>query len=291
MPTLTITKTYADEQVLTETDLDNIKSSIETFINITLLGADNLQTGSVGTDQLASTSVTTAKIANAAVTAAKLSSSPSDDTLRAVTTNAIQDASVTNAKIAANAIDFSLLIAAVQQSLCPSGSILTYGGVNFPSGWLNCDGSAISRTTFSDLFTAIGTAFGSGDGTTTFNIPDFRGRFLRGLNGGAGRDPGASSRTAMASGGNVGDNIGTVQDSGVVQHTHTIGAKSPTTAIVGTTSVLSGISTSSGSNTAIGDNSGGSSIATLTIPTVTGTTGTDTETRPLNAAVNYIIKT
>lgn len=59
-----------------------------------------------------------------------------------------------------------------------------------PSGWLICDGSAVSRSTYADLFLAIGTAYGSGDGTTTFNIPDYRGRFMRGFDAGAGRDPG-----------------------------------------------------------------------------------------------------
>ena len=58
-----------------------------------------------------------------------------------------------------------------------------------PDGWLFCDGSAISRTTYSDLFAKIGTVFGSGDGSTTFNIPDTRGRFLRCSPLGSSRDP------------------------------------------------------------------------------------------------------
>lgn len=58
----------------------------------------------------------------------------------------------------------------------PVGSIVEYGGSSAPTGWLICDGSAISRTDYSDLFGAIGTFFGTGDGSTTFNIPDFRGR-------------------------------------------------------------------------------------------------------------------
>lgn len=57
----------------------------------------------------------------------------------------------------------------------PSGSISAYGGASAPTDWLLCDGSAVSRTTYADLFTAIGTAFGVGDGSTTFNLPDLRG--------------------------------------------------------------------------------------------------------------------
>lgn len=59
-----------------------------------------------------------------------------------------------------------------------------------PAGWLVANGSAISRTTYAALFAAIGTAFGAGDGSTTFNLPDLRGEFIRGVDGGRGVDPG-----------------------------------------------------------------------------------------------------
>jgi len=54
--------------------------------------------------------------------------------------------------------------------------------------WLLCDGQAVSRTTYADLFTLIGTNFGTGDGVTTFNVPDYRGKFLRGLGGNSAAD-------------------------------------------------------------------------------------------------------
>lgn len=60
------------------------------------------------------------------------------------------------------------------------GEIKTYAGVNAPLGWLLCDGSAILRTLYPTLFGIIGTMYGSGDGSTTFNLPDMRGRVLRG---------------------------------------------------------------------------------------------------------------
>jgi microcystin-dependent protein len=78
-------------------------------------------------------------------------------------------------------------------------------------GWLPADGSAVSRIVFADLFAVIGTTHGHGDAVTTFNLPDYRGRFLRGVDGGAGRDPDRFARGAMAAGGNVGDAVGTVQ--------------------------------------------------------------------------------
>lgn len=63
----------------------------------------------------------------------------------------------------------------------PIGTIVPFGGNNIPSNWLVCDGTAISRTTYADLFSAIGTSFGEGDGSTTFNLPDLRSRVPLGL--------------------------------------------------------------------------------------------------------------
>jgi microcystin-dependent protein len=93
----------------------------------------------------------------------------------------------------------------------PAGVILPFGGATAPTGWLVCDGSQVSRSQYADLFAAIGTAHGAGDGSSTFHLPDFRGRFLRGADGGAARDPDRASRTAANSGGAVGDAVGSVQ--------------------------------------------------------------------------------
>lgn len=63
----------------------------------------------------------------------------------------------------------------------PIGGMMDYGGTIAPDGWLICDGSAVSRETYSDLFNVIGTYFGVGDGSTTFNLPPFNGRIGIGL--------------------------------------------------------------------------------------------------------------
>lgn len=63
----------------------------------------------------------------------------------------------------------------------PAGVEVSFPGTTAPDGWLFCRGQAVSRTTYADLFAAIGTAHGSGDGSTTFNLPDRRGMFLRGV--------------------------------------------------------------------------------------------------------------
>ncbi len=61
-------------------------------------------------------------------------------------------------------------------AVLPSGSIVSYGGTAAPTGWLICNGAAVSRSVYSLLFNAIGTAYGAGDGSTTFNVPDLQGR-------------------------------------------------------------------------------------------------------------------
>lgn len=72
----------------------------------------------------------------------------------------------------------------------PPGTIVSYANSNIPSGFLTCNGAAVSRSVYSALFTAIGTTYGGGDGSTTFNLPDLRGEFLRGWDNSRGIDSG-----------------------------------------------------------------------------------------------------
>jgi len=72
------------------------------------------------------------------------------------------------------------------------GQVCFFAMTTTPDGFLKCNGAAVSRTTYSDLFSAIGTTFGAGDGSTTFELPDLRGEFLRGWDDGRGVDSGRS---------------------------------------------------------------------------------------------------
>lgn len=65
----------------------------------------------------------------------------------------------------------------------PTGGIIPYGGSTAPTGWLLCDGAAVSRSTYADLFAIIGTTFGAGNGSTTFNLPNLTGKFPQGVDG------------------------------------------------------------------------------------------------------------
>lgn len=95
----------------------------------------------------------------------------------------------------------------------PSGMITPYGGTTAPSGWLLCDGTAVSRETYANLFAVIGTAFGSGDGSTTFNVPDMRECTTKG----AGLYGGTVGAHVDSDGLDVGEFI----DDRVQSHTHT----------------------------------------------------------------------
>lgn len=208
----------------------------------------------------------------------------------------------------------------------PPGMIVAYGGTTAPTGWFLCDGSTVSRTTYAPLFTAIGTAFGSGNGTTTFHLPDLRGRFLRGLDNGAGRDSNAAARTAMNGGGSTGDNIGSLQTDAFQGHWHWIhtgyrNVAAFTQALVpgngsngvpwpGGWATVNGTGANPDASPAgdVASQNPGKFFATTEVSNVTsgatattpGSTGgvdrdhgvprTAAESRPKNAAVNYIIK-
>jgi microcystin-dependent protein len=151
--------------------------------------------------------------------------------------------------------------------LMAPGMVVAFAGTVAPAGWLFCDGAAVSRTGYATLFAAIGVAHGSGDGATTFNLPDYRGRFLRGVDNGQGRDPDTALRTAMNVGGNTADAVGSVQDDMFGSHTH-------------------------GSNAAVPQAAYGvqGSYGTYATPGATVSAAGGNETRPKNAVVNYLIK-
>ena len=96
---------------------------------------------------------------------------------------------------------------------CPIGSIMPFAGdaSKVPAGWLLCDGKAVSRSEYSTLYDLIGTSYGFGNNSTTFNLPDMRGMFLRGVSGDSGKDVDAATRVPLREGGNSGNSIGSYQ--------------------------------------------------------------------------------
>ncbi|NEN92589.1 MAG: tail fiber protein [Okeania sp. SIO3H1] len=112
----------------------------------------------------------------------------------------------------------------------PIGTISAYGGVVTGNdkqkledqGWLVCDGGEYSIGKYEDLYCKIGTYFGTVSSPGNFKVPDLRGRFVRGVDSGTGRDPDAADRTASATGGNTGDNVGSLQGDAFKEHSHKI---------------------------------------------------------------------
>lgn len=148
-----------------------------------------------------------------------------------------------------------------------TGTISAFGMSTPLSGWLECNGAAISRTTYATLYAAIGTAWGAGDGSTTFNIPDFRGEFLRGWDHSRGIDAGR----AFAS----------YQDDAMQGHIHYVGKQDVDGA---------GANSEGAANTSVGAGTGWTSSGPITDGS-NGVPRTASETRPRNKSVIFCIKT
>jgi microcystin-dependent protein len=190
---------------------------------------------------LAAAPVVTAVVADGEITASKLAPS-------SVTSTALATGAVTSDKIASGAA-------------IPAGAVMSFAMNTAPTGWLACNGAAVSRSTYSALFSAVSTTYGTGDGSTTFNLPDLRGYFVRGH--GTNGD-GTASGTFAAK-----------QADALKTHTHpyeknvnTLNAAFGATAF---NQVWNGFN-GNGSNTG------------------NPSTGTSTETRPKNIAMLYCIK-
>jgi microcystin-dependent protein len=164
----------------------------------------------------------------------------------------------------------------------PEGSIQAYAGTSIPTGWLDADGSAINRTTYQRLFNAIGTTWGVGDGSTTFNLPDLQGAFLRGT--GSHDTETKADGTAF-----TGPSVGSFEDDQMQQITGF--------AVTGVTGVFSnsgGALTGSGAVGIIPAVQAGGGNNTISFDsansTAQGGSRTGDETRPFAAGVKYIIK-
>jgi hypothetical protein len=181
------------------------------------------------------------------------------------------------AEIAHNAISY------------PAGLIAPFAGTKdkVPNGWLLCDGSAVSRSDYANLYDAIGVCWGTGDGVTTFNLPDLRGMFLRGVSDDSGNDPDADSRVLLTdNGGNTGNNVGSYQGDAIRNITGKINGLDAYKYINGTTSGAFYVQHEDkyyGTHSRDNDNSLVFFDASRVVPT-----GSDN--RPKNVYVTYIIK-
>lgn len=184
----------------------------------------------IGTSELSNGAVTTVKVADSAITGAKVSST----------------FDISNKTV--------VLPAGVAT---PAGAVMAFAMNSAPNGWLACNGSNVSRTTYAALFSAIGTTYGSGDGSTTFALPDLRGYFLRG--------------SGTNSDGTAAGTFGEKQADGIKEHSHRFGYN-----------LVTGVASGNGPLTQLG---GATAYDLAMVP---GTSSTDT--RPKNIAMLYCIK-
>lgn len=151
----------------------------------------------------------------------------------------------------------------VQQELAPSvvpaGLVGWFAANSAPTGWLKANGAAVSRTTYADLFAVIGTTFGAGDGSTTFNLPDLRGEFIRGWDDGRGVDSGRA--------------FGSFQNDEFESHYHNYDSMTSITSSSSTRGIL-----------------GGTGQGTTSSSNNRSTTEGGSETRPRNRALLACIK-
>ncbi|GCL64300.1 tail fiber protein [Pseudaquabacterium pictum] len=194
--------------------------------------------------------------------------------------NAVQaeiEAVATSAGAALNKADNTQMLTAIRSLIAasiPAGAVQAFARASAPTGWLVCDGATISRTAYPVLFAAIGVVFGAGDGSTTFRLPDLRGEFIRGLDGGRGVDAGRA--------------LGSSQAQQVQHHKHVVPQGENGQALFGTTatSLYNGIGASDTNNPRPHTNDGSDYDGPVNAAGVVGS-----ETRPRNVALLYCIKT
>lgn len=195
-----------------------------------------------------------------------------------------------------NALPTEQAVREALTSLIPAGTMILFGGTSTPSGWFWCDGSAYSRTTYAALFAAIGTTWGVGDGSTTFNVPDLRGRAPIGV----GQGIGLTNRTLGSKLGEESHAL-TLAENGPHthtgglhthvggEHTHTINACYHDSGTSGGSVVSGTLHTSGNNKTTLS----GGAVATSSdgaVATTSSGSGTAHNTMQPSLVVNYLIK-
>ena len=171
----------------------------------------------------------------------------------------------------------------------PSGQVSWFAGTTAPTGYLSCDGAAVSRTTYAALYTAIGDTYGAGDGSTTFNLPNLQGKFLRGW---TSSNTGAYNETTNP---DPSRTFGSLQNNEIQSHGHTYTEPNSGAGHQHSGGQDGGNCDSGGQSQSAPANTGfATTDITITGPSNIGGNTVDTnanETRPTNVALLPIIKT
>jgi microcystin-dependent protein len=203
--------------------------------------------------------------------------------------SAIGDGSVSTNKIVDVNVTYAKLAIAVREMLASTGDVKLCAYTSAPNGWLECNGDAVSRVDYAALFSAIGTTFGAGDGSTTFNIPDLRGEFVRGWDNGRGVDTGRVFGSSQSSANLAHTHTASTASGGSHSHDAGVRTEGTTSHVYDTNTVASGgrLDTTDGTSTTSPETeTAGSHTHTVTVNSSGGT-----EARPRNIALMYVIKT
>ena len=289
---------FQNAAVITESDLDLNSQQVFNIMQETVdLNSDSFITAQMIADAQAAEAAAAAQVVLAAaqvalaedqvdLAAAQVTLATAQQELAQLWAEEAENVQVETGKYSAyhwacKAADYAL-----GSTTVPTGAIMDFGGSSVPAGWLLCDGAAVSRTTYAGLFAAIADAWGVGDGTTTFNLPDLRDAFTIG----------ASATKALASEGGAEDVTLTTAHLPVHTHDITVGSGGAHTHYIraklgtGTTSVAPANVPGTYQETSSAVVSGGAHVHTATAGNSTGG-GTPVPTLPPYAAVKKIIKT
>lgn len=204
--------------------------------------------GTMAAQNASAVAITGGNIGGVALGTVTAPTQPASDASTKVANTAYADRAAAAAQSAATA--------AATAATMPSGAVSYFATASCPATWLEANRAAVSRSTYSGLFAAIGTTYGTGDGSTTFNLPELRGEFIRGLDDGRGIDV---SRT-----------LGSAQADSVGPHTHN--------------ALLLNTNAGAGASGAYALNGGGTSSPGVIAPNA------GSETRPRNVALLPCIK-
>jgi microcystin-dependent protein len=233
-PSAEIAKTKISGTAITTTDTGTVTSTM--IADETILNSDISTTAAIDKTKISGTAITAADtgtvtstmIANGTIVNADISASAAIDKAKisgtAITT--ADTGTVTSTMIANGAVTTEKLGNDVQ--FLPAGLIAPFGGSSAPTGWLLCHGQAVSRSTYSALFAVFSTTYGAGNGSTTFNLPDLRGRVIAGVDNMGGTAANRLTSTTITGGGDAPGEVGGAQthlltgaESGTSAHGHT----------------------------------------------------------------------
>jgi len=171
----------------------------------------------------------------------------------------------------------------------PTGGVMPFAGSSAPAGWLLCYGQAVSRTQYGELFAVVSTTYGVGDGSTTFNLPDLRGRVVAGVDNMGGSAASRLTSTTITGGGDAAGEVGGSQTHTLTSGESGLPAHSHTTKTISNLANNNGLWHNNSDTVAGGDGSTGGGLITVAQNAAANASSAHNNVQP-TMVLNYIIK-